>query len=112
MRAVYAAKSPPMVIRGTASGDSGAQFVQVAIVRQAGARCAHMTPTGKFVQLAACGQPRSFLWASGDSPWSLRLPVRLPSGVYRVYARAIDSFGQTQSTYTGVSTKAFTVTLG
>ncbi|MEO6859600.1 MAG: hypothetical protein ABI323_13635 [Solirubrobacteraceae bacterium] len=74
MRAAYANRKAPNVIRGTASGDNGAQFVEVAIVRQTGARCTQMTTSGRFVRLAKCGRPRSFLWASGDSPWSLRLP--------------------------------------
>lgn len=110
MRAVYAAKRAPTVIRGTAAGDNGAQFVQVAIVRQAVASCSQMTTSGRFADLAACGCPSSFLWATGDIPWSLTLPAHLPEGSYRIYARAIDSFGQTQTTYTQTSTKAFRVT--
>jgi hypothetical protein len=110
MSTVYALKNAPTVIHGTAAGGNGAQFVQVAIVRRTGARCAQMTATGSFVALAACGRPRSFLWAGGDSPWSLELPAHLRRGSYRIYARAIDSFGQTQATHPRVSVRAFRVT--
>ncbi|MDQ6821535.1 MAG: hypothetical protein M3076_14580 [Actinomycetota bacterium] len=109
IRAVYAASKPPTVISGSASGDNGAQFVQVAIVRRSGVGCTQMIATGAFVRLAGCGRPRSFLWATGDSRWSLTLPVRLRKGSYRAYTRAIDSFGQTQPTYTRASIKAFTI---
>lgn len=107
MPAVYASNKPIM-LRGTASGDNGAQFVQVAIVRRAHRRCTQLTAAGTLVALSACDRPTSFLWAAGDTRWSLKLPGRLRKGSYHVYARAIDSFGQTQTGFRRASTRAFT----
>jgi hypothetical protein len=109
LRVSYPSRNPPAVLTGTASGDNGAQFVQVAIVRRAGIRCTQMSPAGRFTPLAACNRPTSFVFGTGDVRWSLKLPARLRKGTYRVLARAIDSFGQTQSTYSPVSIRTFTV---
>jgi hypothetical protein len=108
MPAVYATNKR-IVLRGTASGTNGAQFVQVAIVRQARGRCRQLTASGALIPLSHCGRPTSFLWATGDTRWAVKLRWRLGNGSYRVYARAIDGFGQTQTTYRRASRRDFTV---
>jgi hypothetical protein len=109
MRTVYSPKQR-ISLHGTASGDNGAQFVQIAIVHRVRSHCRQLTAEGALIPLAACARPNSFLWATGDTHWSVTLPQDLLPGSYRVYARAIDSFGRTQAGYPRGSRRAFTVT--
>jgi pimeloyl-ACP methyl ester carboxylesterase len=108
IRSLYAS-TKRIVFRGTAASDNGVAFVEVAVVRRAGARCAQMTPAGAFVALAVCNRPTSFVFATGTTRWSVTLPVFLRRASYQVFARAIDSFGRTPGAYTRESTSAFSV---
>ena len=101
IRALYS-HTKRIVLRGIASGANGVAFVQVAVVRRNGSRCTEMSATNTFIPLPTCNRPTSFLFATGTTRWSLKLPSRLRHGTYRVFVRAIDSFGHTPATYNQV----------
>jgi hypothetical protein len=107
-RTMYASTTP-IVFRGTASGTNGIAFIEVAVVRRTGTSCTQVTSTGAFIRLPGCNRPTSFLFATGTDHWSLKLSRRLHAGSYRVYAWAIDSFGQTPAGYTRANSSAFKV---
>ena len=80
---------------GTASDDKGVAKVEVAIVLKKGKKCTQLRGK-KMVKLAKCAAPSAFNKAKGTSRWSFKLSKALKKGKYTVYARAVDSAGQTQ----------------
>ena len=92
-----------IVLTGTATGDNGIAFIEVAVIRRTRARCTQMSATGAFRPLNACNHPTDVLFAAGSTRWSLALPVDLRRGSYRILARPIDSFGQGPHTWTHTS---------
>jgi hypothetical protein len=109
LRAAYS-HDQRIVLHGTASGENGVAFVQVAIVRRIGPTCTQLAPTGSFIALRRCNEPTSFLFATGTTHWSLKLPHSLRTGSYDVFARAIDGLAQTPSGYKRSSPGPFKVT--
>lgn len=97
-----------LVFRGTASDDKGVSRVDLAIVRRSGSTCKQLTAKGRFIALATCSAPTSFLRARGTRSWSLKVKA-LPKGSYTVFARATDSAGQKQAGYSSANRRAFRV---
>jgi methionine-rich copper-binding protein CopC len=95
--------------KGTASDDKAVAKVEVALVRQKGKQCYVMTSKGGYAKLEKCSDPTIFNDATGTTSWSYALPKRLKKGSYTVYARAIDSAGQTQAGFGPDNRKAFKV---
>jgi hypothetical protein len=87
----------PVGFRGTASDDHRVAQVEVAVVGKASRGCRQMTRTGRFVVLARCARPTSFLRARGTKRWSLRLRRPLRPGAYRALVLVTDSAGQQPS---------------
>jgi hypothetical protein len=94
---------------GTASDDKGVAKVQVALVLKKGKKCTQMNAKGKFTKLKKCAAPTIFVDASGTTSWSYKLKKRLKKGSYTLFARAIDSAGQTQAGFTPANKKTFKV---
>lgn len=89
-----------IVLTGTATGDNGIAFIEVAVIRRTHAGCTQMSASGAFSALSVCNQPTDVLFAAASTRWSLALPVHLRRGSYRILARPIDSFGQAPRTWT------------
>jgi hypothetical protein len=100
MPGAVASSTGRIVLTGTAAGDNGVVFIEVAVIRRTPAGCTQMSATGAFRALSACNHPTDVLFAAGSTRWSLALPVDLRRGAYRVLARPIDSFGQAPRTWT------------
>lgn len=82
---------------GNASDDKGVSKVQLALVNVKGKKCKEMKSTkGKFSK-ANCKAPKFFLTASGTDKWQLKLKKKLKKGSYVLYARAVDTAGQTSA---------------
>jgi hypothetical protein len=76
------------------SSDRGCQgrivSVGVAIARSVGHRCRFLDAKHKFGRVTSCA-PRDFLRARGTKRWSYSRKLRLPKGVYLLWAHATNS---------------------
>ncbi len=68
--------------------------VAVAIARSIGHKCQFLLPSGKFGKTTSC-RPRHFLRARGRGRWTFARRLRLPKGVYLLWAHATNSRHQT-----------------
>jgi uncharacterized delta-60 repeat protein len=109
---------------GTASDDSGVKKVEIALLRRAGklkaakARCVWLRSNrAKFKRVkprrGKCAKPR-FLRAKGTKKWAYKLLKHLPPGKYILYARATDTSGNRETSFTAKrgNRKAFRVRAG
>jgi hypothetical protein len=70
--------------------------VTVAVARRSGGgRCRYLQIGGRLGAVVRCRQP-TYVPARGTSHWALRVPGRLPAGVYVVRSRAIDAAGNVE----------------
>jgi hypothetical protein len=99
----------PRSFKGTATDDKGVAKVEVALQLKKGKKCSQMTAKGKFVKLAKCDAPTSWLLAKGTAKWSYKLKKKLKKGGYTVFARATDTAGQVQAGFTPANKRAFKV---
>lgn len=100
---------------GTASDDHGVAKVQIALLRRVGkvaafsrrskpkASCLWLTSRrAKFKKVrpkhGKCSSAR-WLRASGTTSWAFKLRKRLPPGSYVLYARATDTSGNTETSF-------------
>jgi uncharacterized delta-60 repeat protein len=96
--------------QGTASDNAGIRKVEIALLRRAGklkaakARCVWLRSnraTFKRVKprRGKCAKPR-FLRAKGTKKWVFKLRKQLPPGKYILYARATDTSGNRETSFT------------
>jgi hypothetical protein len=104
-----AKKTRNRVVRGTATDDNGVVRVEVAVVRKRNGRCASMRANGRFRRSTRCDVDPRFLAAQGTANWRFRARRRLKKGNYIVYARAVDTAGQVQSSFGAASVDPFRV---
>lgn len=64
--------------------------VGVAIARSVGRRCRFLSARHRFGRVTSC-RPRDFLRARGTRRWTYSLRLRLPRGVYLLWAHATNS---------------------
>ena len=104
-----ARKAKNRLVQGTATDDNGVVRVEVAIVRKVRGRCASMRASGNFSRGRACDVDPRFLAAQGTTAWRFKAPKRLKRGNYIVYARAVDTAGQVQTSFGAASVDPFRV---
>jgi hypothetical protein len=97
-------------VSGTATDDKGVKRVEIAIVLKKGKLCSELRSNGKFTKAAKCNKvPKTFIQAKGTSKWSFATRHKLPKGSYTFYARAIDTAGHVQSSFTSANKKRFKI---
>jgi uncharacterized delta-60 repeat protein len=113
---------------GTASDDGGVKKVEIALLRRVGkvaafskrqkAGCLWLRNSrAKFKKVkprrGKCAKPR-FLRAKGTKKWAYKLRKHLPPGKYILYARATDTSGNRETSFTAKrgNRKAFRVRAG
>jgi CSLREA domain-containing protein len=102
--------SKKRVASGRASDDHKVVRVDVALVRREGKRCRELGQLGHFGAKRKCGKPHSWLTASGRTKWKFALDgVRLKSGRYVLFARAVDNHGHVQTSFGKKSRRSFRV---
>jgi hypothetical protein len=77
---------------GKTARRGGVRRVQVSVRRAAAGGCRYLTARGRLSAVLPCDAPLSVI-ARGKRSWRLTARARLPRGVYRVTAQAVDRAG-------------------
>lgn len=95
--------------KGTATDDKGVARVEVGVLQLKGKKCKQLDAKGKFVAAQKCTEPTAFMAAKGTTSWTFKVRKRFPKGKYVLFARAVDTSGQSQGGFGPANRRSFKV---
>lgn len=99
---------------GVAAPGTGATLskVEISLTRLDKGKCSSLTASGSFKSSPKKGSqcvPTTFVAATGTSKWTFKLKKALKKGSYKLFSRATDSSGATETTFGARNSRSFKV---